>query len=111
MLKSVVTLALGLWPRQGLARLQAKREAQESHLMLMAVQKSVREWTITLLSELPFSEDDCRGQNRLDWRILYIIEKLLKRKFVKWAHMTHLDIWNISYGQKKGRESNWQFDF
>jgi hypothetical protein len=24
--------------------------------------------------------------------------------------MTHLDIWNISYGQKKGRESNWQFD-
>jgi hypothetical protein len=24
--------------------------------------------------------------------------------------MTHLDIWNISYGQKKGHESNWQFD-
>jgi hypothetical protein len=24
--------------------------------------------------------------------------------------MTHLDIWNTSYGQKKGRESNWQFD-
>jgi hypothetical protein len=23
--------------------------------------------------------------------------------------MTHLDIWNTSYGQKKGRESNWQF--
>jgi hypothetical protein len=22
----------------------------------------------------------------------------------------HLDIWNISYGQKKGWESNWQFD-
>jgi len=22
----------------------------------------------------------------------------------------HLDIWNTSYGQKKGRESNWQFD-
>jgi hypothetical protein len=24
--------------------------------------------------------------------------------------MTHLDIYNTSYGQKKGRESNWQFD-
>jgi hypothetical protein len=25
----------------------------------------------------------------------------------KWAHMTHLDICNTSYGQKKGRESVW----
>ncbi len=24
--------------------------------------------------------------------------------------MTHLDICNTSYGQKKGLESNWQFD-
>jgi hypothetical protein len=24
--------------------------------------------------------------------------------------VTHLDIWNTSYGQKKGRKSNWQFD-
>jgi hypothetical protein len=24
--------------------------------------------------------------------------------------MTHLDTFNASYGQKKGRESNWQFD-
>jgi hypothetical protein len=24
--------------------------------------------------------------------------------------MTHLDIWNTSYGQKKGRKSNWQFE-
>jgi len=46
----------------------------------------------------------------MDWRVLYIIEKLLKRKCLKWAHMTHLDIWNTSYGQNKGRESNWQFD-
>jgi hypothetical protein len=46
----------------------------------------------------------------MDWRVLYIIEKLLKRRCLKWAFMTHLDIWNISYGQKKGRESNWQFD-
>ncbi len=42
---------------------------------------------------------------------LYIITKLLKRKCLKWACMTHLDISNTSYGQKKGRKSNWQFDF
>jgi len=24
--------------------------------------------------------------------------------------MAHLDIWNTNYGQKKGQESNWQFD-
>jgi hypothetical protein len=30
----------------------AKREARESHLMLPRVQKNVREWTLTLLSEL-----------------------------------------------------------
>ncbi len=39
----VVTLALGSRPRQGLARVRAKREARESHLMLPGVQKSVRE--------------------------------------------------------------------
>jgi hypothetical protein len=52
----VVILALGLQPRQGLTRLRAKREAQESHLMLSGMQKSVREWTLTLSSELPFWE-------------------------------------------------------
>jgi hypothetical protein len=46
----------------------------------------------------------------LDWDVLYIIEKLLKHRCLKWACMTHLDTWNTSYGQKKGRESNWQFD-
>jgi hypothetical protein len=28
----------------------------------------------------------------------------------KWPRMSHLDICSPSYGQKKGRESNWQFD-
>jgi hypothetical protein len=44
------------------------------------------------------------------WEIPYIIKKFLERKCLKWARMTHLDIWNTSYGQKKGWESNWQFD-
>jgi hypothetical protein len=43
-------------------------------------------------------------------RFLYIIGKLLEHRCLKWAHMTHLNIWNTSYGQQKGRESNWQFN-
>ncbi len=34
----------------------------------------------------------------------------MKCRCLKLACMTHLDIWNTSYGQKKGQESNWQFD-
>ncbi len=75
----------------------------------------------TLPSELPFweleswwtfefSESDCKDQNPLDWKITYIIGKLLEHRCLKWARMTHLDTSNTSYGQKKGWESNWQFD-
>ncbi len=117
----VTTLALGSWPRQGLARVRDKREAREAHLIFSRVQEIVREWTLTLPSDLPLGElesirtpessrRNCRGQNPLEWKVLYIIEKLLKRRCLKWACITHLDIWNTSYGQKKGWESNWQFD-
>jgi len=56
------------------------------------------------------SERDCRGQNTLHWGVLYIVEKVLKCKCPKWPRMSHLDIYSTSYGRKKGRESNWQFD-
>ncbi len=86
------------------------------------VPKSVREWTLTLPSELPcleldskwtpkFSERHYKGQNPLPRRIFYIIKKLLKCRCLEWVRMTHLDIWNTSYDQKKGCESNWQFDY
>jgi len=42
--------------------------------------------------------------------VLYINGKLLKCRCPKWPRMSHLDICSPSYGQKKGRESNWQFD-
>jgi len=42
--------------------------------------------------------------------IFYIIGNLLECRCLKWARMTNLDIWNTSYGQKKGWESNWQFN-
>jgi hypothetical protein len=53
---------------------------------------------------------DCRGQNTLHWGVLYTVGKVLKRRCPKWPCMSHLDICSISYGRKKGRESNWQFD-
>ncbi len=34
----------------------------------------------------------------------------MERRCLKWVRMTHLNISNTSYGQKKGWESNWQFD-
>jgi len=56
------------------------------------------------------SKSNFKGQNSMVCGVLYIIGKLLERRCLKWDHITHLDIWNISYDQKKGRESNCQFD-
>jgi len=41
---------------------------------------------------------------------LVLLEKVLKRKYRKCPRILDLDICKPSYGQKKGRESNWQFD-
>jgi hypothetical protein len=68
-------------------------------------------WELESRWTLETSESDWKGQNPFPWGIIYIIGKLLKCRCPKWACMTHLDICNTSYGQKKGRESNWQFDF
>jgi len=56
------------------------------------------------------SEHDYRGQNTSHWDVLGTIGKVLKCGCPKWPHMSHLDICNTSYGRKKGRESNCQFD-
>jgi len=56
------------------------------------------------------SESDWRGQTSMSCSVLYTIGKLLERRCLKWARIAHLNIWNTSYGQKKGRESNCQFD-
>jgi len=54
-------------------------------------------------------ELDFRGQNTFHWGVFYTIGKVLKSRCPKWPHMSHLDIYSLSYEQKKGRESNWQF--
>jgi len=56
------------------------------------------------------SEHDYRGQNTSHWGVFYTVGKVLKYRCPKWPRMNHLDICNTSYGRKKGRESNWQFD-
>jgi hypothetical protein len=59
---------------------------------------------------LATSELDSRGQNTSPGGVLYILGKVLKFRCRKWPRMSHLDICNTSYGQKKGNKSNWQFD-
>jgi hypothetical protein len=105
-----------------------QKGARKSHHILPGMWESVqecekvwggvKEWTLTLPRQLPLwetgtpeiSESNFRSQNSMACGVFYIIEKLLKRRCIKWARIAHLDIWNTSYGQKKGRESNWQFD-
>jgi len=55
-------------------------------------------------------EFNYKGQNTSPWSVLHVIEKILKCRCRKWPRMSHLDIFSTSYGKKKGRESNWQFD-
>jgi hypothetical protein len=55
-------------------------------------------------------EFNCRGQNTSHWGVIHIIGKLSKCRCRKCPCMSHLDIYNTSYGKKKGRGSNWQFD-
>ncbi len=56
------------------------------------------------------SERNYRGQISSHLSALDVIGKVLKRRYRKWPRIGHLDICSSSYGQKKGRESNWQFD-
>ncbi len=56
------------------------------------------------------SKFDRKTQNTSHWDVLGVIGKVLKRRYRKWPRIGHLDICRPSYGQKKGRESNWQFD-
>jgi hypothetical protein len=62
-------------------------------------------------SETPATlEVDNRRQYTSLWSVLYTVGKVLKCRCPKWPRMSHLDIYSPSYVQKKGRESNWQFD-
>jgi len=51
-----------------------------------------------------------KAQKTSHWRVLGVIAKVLKRRYRKWPRIGNSNICSPSYGQKKGRESNWQFD-
>jgi hypothetical protein len=56
-------------------------------------------------------EFNSKVQNTTHWGVLGVIKKFLKCRCPKWPCIGHLDICSLSYEQKKGQESNWQFDF
>ncbi len=53
------------------------------------------------------SELELKGQNTLHWGVLSVIRKVFKCRCLNWPRIGHLDICSPSYGQKKGRKSNW----
>ncbi len=55
-------------------------------------------------------EFNIKAQNTSHWGVLSVIGKVLKRRYRKWPRIGHWDICSPSYGQKKGRESDCQFD-
>jgi len=55
-------------------------------------------------------ELDSKARNTSHRGVLGVIGKVLKRRYRKWPRIGHLGICRPSYGQKKGRVSNWQFD-
>jgi hypothetical protein len=119
--RNVTTLTLGSRPRQGLARVWAMREPQESYFMLSKCEKvwgnepSHSQVNSPLGSWNPkwttkFLMSNFKGQNSINWSVLSIIRRPLEIACLKWARMTHLNIWNTSYDQKNSWESNWQYD-
>jgi hypothetical protein len=56
------------------------------------------------------SELKLKDQNTSHWGVLGVIGKVLKCRCLNWTRIGHLDICSPSYGKKKGRESNCQFD-
>jgi hypothetical protein len=53
------------------------------------------------------SELDIKGKNTSHWGVLGVIGKVLKLRYRKCPCIGNSDICSPSYGQKKGRESNW----
>jgi hypothetical protein len=59
---------------------------------------------------LPKTQSSIAGVKTPRIGVFFISIERSKCKCPKWPRMSHLDICSPSYGQKKGRESNWQFD-
>jgi hypothetical protein len=89
---SVMNVATPLWPTEGVKPNTSKVGDLESFGILECL------------------ELNNKTQNTSHWGVLGVIGKVSKRKYRKWPRIGHSNICSPSYGQKKGRESNWQFD-
>ncbi len=69
-----------------------------------------KKWGFGVLRDSQMFRAWQQGPKHLAWGVFSVIEKVLKRRYKKWPRIGHLNICSSSYGQKKGRESNWQFD-
>jgi hypothetical protein len=69
-----------------------------------------QKWEFGVIRDPKNSKFELKGQNTSHWGVFGVIEKVLKCNYLNWPCIGHLDICSPSYGQKKGRESNWQFD-
>jgi hypothetical protein len=69
-----------------------------------------KSWDLESTGTPECSDLDSKGQNTSHWGVLGVVGKVLKRRYRKWPRIDNSDICSPSYGQKKGRESNWQFD-
>jgi hypothetical protein len=69
-----------------------------------------KSWDLESSGTPECSELDSKGKNTSHWSVLGVIRKVLKRRYRKCPRILDLNICSPSYGQKKGRESNWQFD-
>ncbi len=69
-----------------------------------------KSWDLESSGTPECSELDIKAQNTSHWGVLGVIGKVFKRRYRKCPRIGHLDIFSPSYGQKKGRESNCQFD-
>ncbi len=69
-----------------------------------------RKWDLGVLQDSRKLRTRLQGSKHLALRCFLYHWKVSKCRCLKWPFMSHLDICSTSYGCKKGRESNWQFD-
>jgi len=111
----VITLTLGLRLRQRLARVWAKREAQKSHLMLPGVRKVWGNEPSHSHVNSHFGSWSPRkqlhGSKPIGLRNFFYHWKNFETKMFKMGLHDPFGHLKQNYGQKKGQQSNCQFDF
>ncbi len=69
-----------------------------------------KSWELESSGTPECSELDSKGQNTSHRGVLGVIGKVLESRYRKWPLIGNSKSCSPSYGQKEGRESNWQFD-